>query len=330
MAFTTAIKIPVACLTTCLTTCLAMNANAVSVGLNTRDQNPMLQAFYLPGIDMQQSNGWTSSHSLYITNTFQKEDKANESLRIDVENYRYDFSLAYQDDDWRISAMLPFITNDSGSLDGLIEDWHDFFGLPQGGRTSNADDQINLSYTRNGNTVFQQNKADSDIGDLALSFNYRLAHHKDNSTEIGIGMELPSGSIDSNSGNEEIDIAFWLSKAGHLSENLTLYGLVGLSLPGKGGQLEDHIKDQIWLAQAGTEYQFTSDITGIMQFDFHTASLKNTELTAFGNSLQIQLALQFKNWFDNYHIDLFFSEDIMVKSAPDITFGLRVSRIVFD
>jgi len=326
MAFTTAIKISVAC----LTICLAMNANAASIGLSTRDQNPMLQAFYLPSIDMQQANGWTSSNSLYITNTFQKEKEGNETLRIDVENYRYDFSLAYQANDWRIGVNLPFIANDSGSLDGLIEDWHDFFGLPQGGRTSNPDDQINLSYIRNDITVFQQNKADSDFGDIALSFNYRLAHHIKGSTEIGIGLELPTGSVESNSGNEEIDVAFWLGKAGYLTENTTLYGLVGLSLPGKGGQLEDRIKDQIWLVQAGTEYQFTYGINGIMQFDFHTATLKNTELTAFGSSLQIQLALQFKNWFDNYHIDLFFSEDIMVKSAPDITFGLRVSRIAFD
>ena len=326
MVFTTAPKL----FSTVLIFCLVNNAYAASIGLNTRDQNPMLQAYYLPAIDIQRNKGWTHSHSLYITNTFQKEDEGNEVLRIDGENYRYDFSLAYQTDKWRISTIMPFIANKGGSLDGLIEDWHDFFGLPQGGRTSNPDDQLNLSYTRNGTTIFQQTEAESDIGDLAITLNYRLAHEGESSTEISLGLELPTGSVDSNSGNEEIDVGFWFSKTGRLTENTILYGLAGLSLPGKGGQLEDQIQDQIWLAQAGTEYQFTSSIIGIMQFDFHTATLKSTELTAFGNSLQIQLALQFKNWFDNYHIDLFFSEDIMVKSAPDITFGLRVSRVAFN
>ena len=140
MAFTTTIKAFI----TCLFGCFVATANATSLGLNTRDQNPMLQAYYLPSIDMQESNGWHLTHSLFITNTFQKQTENNEKMRIDVENYRYDFSLAYQTDDWRLNTSLPFIANDRGSLDGLIEEWHDIFNLPQGGRTSNPDDQIKL------------------------------------------------------------------------------------------------------------------------------------------------------------------------------------------
>jgi len=309
---------------------LVQQAGASSLGLNTRDQNPMLQAYYLPSIDMQENNGWQTTHSLYITNTFQDESKDAEVLLIDVENYRYDFSMAYQTDNWRVNVSLPFITNDNGSLDGLIEEWHDIFGLPQGGRTENADDQINLLYTRDGNIVFQQDSADSDLGDIALSFNYRLVHNDTGTTELGIGIELPTGSIESNSGNETTDLAVWLSQARNFSESARLYGLFGLSVIGAGGQLKARLKDQVWLAQFGGEYDFYPEITGIVQFDFHTATLKNTELDAFGNSLQIQIALQFRNWFDDFHVDLFFSEDIMVKTAPDITFGLRVSQVGFD
>lgn len=326
MAFTIANKYAAVC----LSALLASEAGAASLGLNTRDQNPMLQAYYLPNIDMQEKSGWHMAHSLFITNTFQKQRAGDESLLIDVENYRYDFSMAYQDEDWRIQTTVPFIANDSGSLDGLIEEWHDIFGLPQGGRTSNFDDQINMHYTRDGKTVFEQNRADSALGDIAISFNYRLTHTNKNTTELGIGVELPSGSIESNSGNESTDIAVWLSKARKLTDKTTFYGLLGISFIGEGGQLENRLKDRFWLAQFGSEYDFYPDITGILQFDFHTPVLSNTDLDAFGNSLQIQIALQFKSWFDEYHIDLFFSEDIMVESAPDITFGLRVSHIGFD
>ena len=129
MAFTIANKF------TAVSLCalLASDAGAASLGLSTRDQNPMLQAYYLPSIDMQQDKGWHTTHSLFITNTFQEQSKQGEGILIDVENYRYDFSLAYQTDDWRVSTTLPFIANDNGGLDGLIEDWHDVFGLPQGG-----------------------------------------------------------------------------------------------------------------------------------------------------------------------------------------------------
>ncbi len=279
---------------------------------------------------MQAENGWHFSHNLFITNTFQDESKGNEALRIDVENYRLDFSMAYQSENWRLGTTLSLIENDSGSLDGLIEGWHDLFAFPQGGRIENPDNLINLSYSKNGSTVFEQIKSDNNIGDLSISFNYRLSHSDKSSIELGVGIELPTGSIDSNSGNEELDTAIWLSKSQQLSTRNRYYGVLGVSQPGKGGQLKEQIKNQIWFSQLGTEYDITDNITGIIQFDLHSATLKNTDLKAFGNSLQIQTALQFKNWFENYYIDLFFAEDILVKSAPDITFGLRVSRVVFN
>ncbi|MCP4492258.1 MAG: DUF3187 family protein [Gammaproteobacteria bacterium] len=313
-----------------LVSCLLAQADAASLGLSTRDQNPMLQAFYLPGIDMQRHDGWHISHSLYVTNTFQQESRDNEILLIDVENYRYDLSLAYQTKTWRLSTILPFIANDGGSLDGFIESWHDFFGLPEDDRSSNPDEQVNLSYTRNGITILQQDRPDSDIGDITLAFNYRLNHDQQGATEIGLGLELPSGSVSSQSGNEAIDIAFWFSKARKISEISTLYGLFGISKPGKAGTFADHLKDHIWLSQLGVEYRFYPDITGILQLDMHSATLKNTRLKAFGGSVQMQLGLQFSDWFDNFDVDLFFSEDILSRTAPDITFGLRLGSVDFE
>lgn len=304
-------------------------STAASLGLPTRDQNPLLQAFYLPSINMQSEDGLHLNHALFITNTFQDESQGGEQLAIDVENYRYDLSLAYQLGDWRLSSTLPFITNEGGSLDGLIEDWHVFFGLPEGKRPANPDNRIKLSYLRNGEIIFDQSRADSDIGDLSLSVQYRFKNTQDNAIELGFGIELPTGSVESNSGNEKIDTAFWLTGVRQLTGQSRFYGLFGITFPGKGGQLKERIKDQIWLSQLGTEYDFTKNISGILQFDLHTATLKNTGLTAFGNSLQVQIALQFRNWIPNHAVDLFFSEDILVESAPDITFGLRVSRVVF-
>jgi hypothetical protein len=325
MAFT----IPSKTAGTALLLMLAGQSPAASPGLPTRDQNPLLQAFYLPSINMQFEDGFHLSHGLFITNTFQDESRGSEQLVIDVENYRYDLSLAYQQRDWRLSSTLPFITNDSGSLDGLIEDWHDFFGLPEGERPANPDNRIKLSYIRNGETIVDQSSPDSDIGDLSLSIQYLVRKTRHAAIELGFGIELPTGSIESNSSNEKIDTAFWLSGVSQLTQQSRFYGLLGISFPGKGGQLKELVKDRIWLSQLGTEYDFNENISAILQFDLHTATLENTQLRAFGNSLQMQIALQFRNWIPNHAIDLFFSEDILIESAPDITFGLRVSRVAF-
>ena len=298
---------------------------ATTIGLATRDQSPMLQAYYLPAMRFSSQPGWQYSHSLFITNTYQTESINNETLVIDVENYRYDFTIAYQQNDWRLSTTIPLIFNQGGSLDGLIENWHNFFGLPKGGRNSNPDDQLNIEYTKNGQTLFLQNQADNDIGDIELSLSYQLTSDGKKSSELSLGIELPTGSAETNSGNEATDIAIWLSHKRAATVLTNLYGLIGYSRLGEGGQLSEQLNSGTWVAQLGAEHAFTPNITGILQFDMHSALIKDSALKAFGNSLQMQVGLQFNNLIKNHNLDLFFSEDILPGSAPDITFGARLS-----
>jgi len=298
---------------------------ASTIGLPTRDQNPILQPYYLPSMGFASHPGWQYSHSLFITNTFQTESNNNETLVIDAESYRYDFAIAYQQNNWRMNTKIPLIFNQGGSLDGLIEGWHDFFGLSEGERKSNPNDQLNIEYINNGQTVFLQNKSTNDIGDIEVALSYRLAGDEKQSTEISAGIELPTGSIETNSGNEAIDLALWLVHQRSVTEMTELYGLIAYSRFGSGGQLGEQLNADTWVAQLGTEHTFNQNITGILQFDVHSALIKNSALKAFGNSLQVQVGLKFRNWIANHNLDLFFSEDIYSGSAPDITFGVRIS-----
>ena len=303
---------------------------AAPVGLSTRDQNPMFQAYYLPSIDLNsargQQKGWHVSHSVYVTNAFQNNSQDNETLILDVENYRYDFAIAYQQDRWRLSATVPLLFNEGGSLDDVIEDWHDFFGLPQGGRTSRPHNQTEISYTRNGETFFSQTSATNDVGDIAVSLSYSLANSDKNLSAISFALDLPTGSENNISGNEAFDFALWLSQAYKASKLTNLYGLFGVSLPGQGGQLERLQASTVWVGQAGIEHQLYPDWSAILQVDAHTAFIEGSQLRALGNSFQVQIGLRVKRITEDYDIDLFFSEDILVGSAPDITFGIRLYR----
>ena len=300
---------------------------ATTIGLATRDQNPMLQAYYLPGIGFSAQPGWQYSHSLFISNTFRTQSINNETLVIDVENYRYDFAIAYQLNHWRLNTKIPLIINGGGTLDGLIEGWHDLFGLPQRGRKSNPDDQINIEYINNGQTVYLQNSADNDIGDIEVSLSYQLSSDEDQSTELSLGIELPTGSVETNSGNEATDIAVSLTHKRTATELTSLYGLIAYSHLGKGGQLAEQLKNRAWVLQLGVEHRFMANVTGILQLDMHSALIKGSSLKAFGNSMQMQVGFQFSNLIKNYNLDLFFSEDILPGSAPDITFGIRLNRV---
>jgi hypothetical protein len=99
-----------------------------------------------------------------------------------------------------------------------------------------------------------------------------------------------------------------------------------VSFPGDDGNLQGLLVDKIWVAQLGTQYRFTDGLAGTVQLDWHSQIIDDSDLTALGDSLQIQLGLGFLELIDNHRLDLFFSEDIKVESAPDISFGLRLAR----
>lgn len=292
-------------------------------GFATRDLNPLLQPIYLPTLaGFSKGNGWRVDHSLYITNTMQEETRGDESLIIDVENYRYELGLRYRQDNWLARFELPYVDNSAGQLDATIDRWHDFFGLPEGDRNNFPRDQINMNYQRSGDTVYDQTRSTSGIGDISFAIGYQPA----DSWAYFFGVELDTGSIEDLSGNEAIDTALWLSRQFELSPESGAFLLFGLSLPGDSDYLGGLVAEQIWVAQAGLDYRFYPSMVGTLQFDYHSDSVDGSDLTAFGQSLQIQLGLGFPGLLGDHRLDFFFSEDILVESAPDITFGLRVSR----
>ena len=302
---------------------LATGGVGAEGGYATRDMNPLLQPIYLPTLaGFPRANGWRIDHSLYITNTEQQEIEDDESLIIDVENYRYEFGLRYRQDSWLARLDIPLVSNSAGELDATIDRWHDFFGLPDGDRDNIERDQINLNYRRDGETIYDRDSSTSGIGDISVAIGYQPA----DSWSYFAGIELDTGSIDELSGNEAIDTALWLSRQFELTPQTGAFVLLGISFPGDSDYLDGLVADQIWVAQGGFDYRFTGSVVGTIQFDYHSDSIDETELTAFGQSLQMQLGLGFPQLLGEHRVDLFFSEDILVESAPDITFGLRVSR----
>ena len=294
-----------------------------AAGFASRELNPILQAIYLPTlVPMGPEDGWRIDHSLYITNTLQEKSTSRESLLIDVENYRYEFALRNRRGNWLNQVTIPLVANESGELDSLIEDWHDFFGFPQGKRNDFPPDQLEIRYSRDGVTEYLQTESSSGLGDISLALGYQ----RPGETAWFVGVELPTGSAKDFSGNEEFDLALWLTREISFDDQVTGFGMLGISFPGDGGKLEGLIVERIWAAQLGLDYRFYDDLIATLQFDYHSAGFDDSDLKALNESLQVLLALGFADLFGGYRLDLLFTEDIYVGSAPDITFGLRLAH----
>lgn len=300
----------------------SQNLSAAS-GYATRNLNPILQPVYLPSLVLTSAeDGWRIDHGFFITNDFQLKSRGDENLIIDVENYRYEFDISHRNGNWISHLNIPLIASRGGELDGLIEDWHDTFGFSQGKRDQFPRDKVNIQYARDGVIEYSQTDSSSGLGDIAVSFGYQ----SEGGTAYFAGIELPTGSESEFTGNEAIDVAFWLSRETRINVDTNVYGMLGISFPGDDGDLEGLIADQIWVAQVGFDYRILDNLIGTAQLDMHSETIEDSELTAFGESVQIQVGLGFLDLLENHRLDLFFSEDIHVNSAPDITFGLRLAR----
>lgn len=290
-------------------------------GLPTRSQNPLLQSYFIPAMPVTSADKWTFSHALYLTNTYQTDKNSTEELLIDIENTRYDFQVSYSLELWHFNINGSLIRNRPGFLDQSIERWHDFFGLPQGGRDRVENNQLNLFYQKDGEIIINSRQADEGLGDIQLATGYQL----NSSSQLWFALEIPSSSSSEFISNGAIDVALWYSAMSQTSDNLSTYGSVGLSLPANKGLLKNRLKNQFIFGQLGLRYVYTPSYHIILQTDFHSQLIEHSNLGALDHSVQVQFGLKFPVLFENHQLDLFFSEDISPGHAPDITFGLRIS-----
>jgi len=294
-------------------------------GLPTRSQSPFLQGYFIPAIPSTEPDGWSVAHSLYITNTYQIDQAGTEQAIVDVENTRYDFQLSYAEKLWLFNLNASLIDNRSGFLDQTIESWHDFFGLPQGGRNTAINNQIRLFYQKDSQVLIDSMHADNGLADLQLALGYSLTPQ----TRIWFGLELPTNSGYEFITNDATDLALWLSSSHQWSEKSTLFGSTGLVLPGNGGLLPGLLEDQFVFGQLGWVYRYSPDYHLLLQADYHSPIIKDSHLDVFDHSLQMQFVLRLPGLIEKHTLDVFFSEDIFPGHAPDITFSLRLTSVDF-
>jgi len=290
-------------------------------GLPTRSQNPLLQSYFIPATPLTSEHDWSFSQSLYITNTYQKEDLIAETALIDIENTRIDIQATYQAAPWYFNINVPHISNRSGNLDQTILNWHDFFHLPQGGRDQSINNQIKLLYQKNSISVVDIEQSDSGLGDIQLALGRQLT----SSIQLWIALEIPVADSSLLISNDAVDSAIWIS--GKLSTFFasTAYYSAGVAFPANSGLFKNLIEQQFGFAQLGLQIPFNADVQLQFQTDYHSPIVRDSALKTFDHSLQAQFVLRLPQLFEDNTLELFFSEDILPGHAPDITFGLRFS-----
>ena len=272
-----------------------------------------------------------------------------ESLLLDGETYRAAFKLRYglseQSD---LSISIPLIAHSGGFGDNAISGWHKTFGLPDGNRANRADNTLDYRYQRNGQNLIDLNQSTKGLGDIRLDYRFRINSDSNNGSDkvgskkvgsknagnnaikslIQMGIKLPTGNQDqlTGSGATTLSTSIQLTQNHIAKAKIWSWHVSAGALWISGGGLLNSIKnDWVIYGSGGVSWQATDNIALKMQLESHSAIYKSRteELGHTTGQLVIGLSAKIS---PRTIIDLYFTEDVVLHSSPDIGIGFAIHR----
>ncbi len=256
-------------------------------------------------------------------------DSANESILFDGESYVTTFGLRYGiAERLQIGLELPWVAHSKGSFDNFIQDWHKFFGLPNGDRSRLPDDELTYAYANAGGDQLLLHDAASGVGDVRLLVAWQLLANQQSAASLFTSIKAPTGDADDLTGSGGWDISIGLSGQRDFNlvhGNASIWAGFGGSWLGDGEVLENQMED--WAANAWLGAGWSPlDWLGLkLQFDSHSA-LYDSALDELGNPSLILTLGGTLAFGDKTSLDIGVGEDLAVNASPDVSFHLNLSH----
>lgn len=250
-----------------------------------------------------------------IVSEFVAIDNANESLLMDGETYRLSLSTSGRFSErsfW--SVRLPVLHQGGGFMDSIINDWHDFFGLPEGGRDQAPKDRYRYEYVRDGQTELLVTDGGNRLGDLEIAWHFLPSAN----WLLGAQLKLPTGNDEKLAGGGTTGGSLWVT---HTFQTGRFGGFIsaGASANGRGGILREQQRRVTPFGGFGLNVRLTEWMTAVTQLYAHRAPFTGSNLSALErDSAQLSLGAVFRLG-PVARLHLLFQEDVAVNASPDFS-----------
>lgn len=296
-------------------------------GLVTTNESALARGFAIPAygqpdVPASGQDGWIVSADL--SSEFEEQEDGGEFLRLDGETQRW--TARYRrgiGTGWEASVEVPLLHVGGGFLDSAIENWHDFFGLPQGGRKQAPQDRLSYRYVRDGVTQLAVEDGGTGLGDVRVGVGRALA----DGLVLRAQLKLPTGEEDLLGGGN-VGGAAWLDWALPLPAGSGFSGFLSGGVSGQehADALPSRMQnDIIPFGGVGLAVRVFDGVEILAQLEAHAPLFDHTEMDALKRAgLQFVLGTR---WClsDTHCLELSFQEDPVVASSPD--FSLRLAFV---
>jgi hypothetical protein len=174
----TRLEVPLSCLAliAALSFYPVFPAVASTAPMASRNLSPLYANLGVPVLrsaETPRRGEWHASYRLHWASHSARETGYVAALELDGETQRHDLSLrAGITERLAVEVNLPFVRHSTGQLDGLIDKWHGFWGLPDGFRDDQPRNRLRYAYT--GQPGFSFEDPASGPGDAELGMSWRL------------------------------------------------------------------------------------------------------------------------------------------------------------
>ena len=305
------------------------------VPFQIRNQNPLIQIFGLPAIGdarVLPPGKYSAGLSFDMANSYTVSGTATESLLLDGESYRFNLILrGGLPDGFEAGMELPWLAFGGGTTDGFIEDWHRFFGLPEGGRNLAPNNRLRYQYARNGLPRLNITDHHAGIGDLMFTAGWQFYGDTKSpqAASLRAAVKIPTGDSAVLTGSGSTDLSLWIiGRSDHTLSigHATLYGAAGGMFLSQGDVLPDLQSHWAAFGTIGAGWSPWEVISFILQLDantpfYHGSSFSTLSGSALGLLIGGSLALG-----ERTILELGVSEDLHVSTWPDVTFHMGLTH----
>lgn len=298
--------------------------------LYVKNLSPVAGLFGLPS-QRNAATGPAGSFALAahtsIASHYVEEARPDEALNFDGETIRIALEMRYAvAENWDLQLEVPWLDHSGGNLDSLIDNWHDFWGMSDGGRSNVPQDVLDYRYR--GSDSFDLQDDSSGLGDSTLSLSWRFYQKEASSAALAVGYKFATGDEDDFTGSGADDAFLALRFSGDQLSDLPLrwHGQLGYLHAGKSDVIANSQERDLWFAGLTVDWMINPAWSLIGQLDAHAAPT-NSGIDGLGeDAIMLTVGGRWR-FAEHWAVDISVVEDVQVETAPDVTFqaSLRYS-----
>lgn len=306
---------------------LSHTTHAIDGPLRVRNASPASQIFGLPralgGALLRSDHELTFNTE--IANVFTSDVEDGSFAFFDGETvtmtagYRRPLGRRFE-----IGIEVPYVIHHGGRLDRVIDEFHDLFGFPQGGRDDAQRNKIDYVIRSAGTSYIDFQDSKESLGDIRFSGAFGWLQEVDRALALRGSLKLPTGDADKLTGSDGTDLAVWIDFTdrrwlSRLGLELTMTG--GVLLMEEGELVPEEQNDVALFGHLGLSYPITARWTLKAQLDGHTELIGTGLDQVSGEALQGSVGARFA-FNRKFWTDVALSEDLVSDSSPDVVFQL--------